>query len=401
MRDLKLHLEGQWWDSLLYKGQLHLFGMDGSLSVYAWEELISDLAESHGDAGLALRFAFAESNAIYRAELDRAQVRKCFAALESSEFEIGGNLLAHYRLSETDNDFPFPHATSAFHYDRMIVASSRGVHGAHYDPGTQDRTNAVRLSIIGANQAWPAYGNVAIAGGTDGLFQIDLKIKDRDWPREQAGDQLSERTCDACDWMYSNIIGMSFDEGSVLARFSQASRLGFPSPDPDTSGPSDDGEDAPETLRKPGPVDPLEELVGDKYDPAGFRPLTWGSRDKIYKVEGGKLAVFRLLSDGRTPFIGKVPLPADLENLVSVKTSLFGLVFEFDESLVVMTSDGRSRTIKGEPVNWRIFPRSRRYENHLHVLREDALEILSFNQDVEQNQYEKLIGTRAPVDWTN
>ncbi len=400
MRDLTLHLEGQWWDSLLYKGQLHLFGMDGSLSVYAWEELISDLAESLGEAGAALRFAFAESNAIYRAALDRARVRQCFAELSSGAFEIGGDILARYRLSETDNDFPFPHATSAFHYDRMIVASSRGVYGAHYDPDSQDRTDAVRLSPLGANQAWPAYGNVAVAGGTEGLYQVDLKIKDREWPPEHVGDRLSDRACDACDWMYSNIIGMSFDEGSVLARFSQATRLGIPITDPDKLAASDEDDDAPEIVRKAGPVAHLEDLTGNNFDAPGHRPLTWGSRDKIYKVERGHLAVFRLLSDGRTPFIGKVPLPTGLENLVSVKTSLFGLVFEFDESLMVLTSDGQSRTIEGEPVNWRIFPRSRRYENHLHVLREDCLQIFSFNQDVEQNQFDKLIGTRVPVSWT-
>ena len=84
-----------------------------------------------------------------------------------------------------------------------------------------------------------------------------------------------------------------------------------------------------------------------------------------------------------------------------MKTSLFGLVFEFDDSLMVLTSDGKTRTIEGEPVNWRVFPRSRRYENHLHVLREDGLQIFSFNQDVEQNQFDKLIGTKVPATWTS
>ncbi|ACM27883.1 hypothetical protein Arad_4096 [Rhizobium rhizogenes K84] len=400
MRDLKLTIEGSWWDSLLYKGYLHLFGTDGSISVFAWEKLVSDLARSHTGAEKALRFAFSESNALYRSTMNLEDVQLCFDELPGTEFDISSKALDRYRVNQADNEFPFPHATSSFHYDRMIVATSRGIFGSYYNTDTQDRSNVVRLSPVGANQAWPAYGNVAVAAGSAGLYQIDMRVQDREWPREQEGEHLSERTCEACDWMFGNIIGMSFDEGSVLARFKTRSLKHRTSPGQENSPQLDDREVDVDWQRAFSSVDRLEEVVRGKFDPSDRKPLTWGSRDKLYKVEGKNLAVYKLLYSEKLQYIGKIDLPASLDNLVSVKTSVFGLVFEFDDSILVLTSDGRTHHLVGEPVNLRVFPRSRRYENHLHVLGEASLAIHSFNQDARQDQFKKLIGTRAPSDWS-
>ena len=399
MRNLKLNIEGSWWDSLLYKGHLHLFGTDGSISVFAWEKLVFDLAQSIAGVEKALRFAFSESNAVYRSTMNVEDVRRCFEELPATEFDISSKELNKYRVSQADNGFPFPHATSAFHYDRMIVATSRGIFGSYYNTDTQDRSKTVRLSPVGANQAWPAYGNVAVAAGSAGLYQVDIRVQDREWPKEQEGDHLSERTCEACDWMFGNIIGMSFEEGSVLARFKTRSLNSRASAAGEERFQSDDLETNVDWQRSFSSVDHLEEVVSSKFDPIDRKPLTWGSRDKLYKVEGKKLIVYRLLYNGKLQFIGKLDLPANMSNLVSVKTSLFGLVFEFDDSLLVLTSDGKLHPLVGEPVNWRVFPRSRRYENHLHVLGEASLAIYSFNQDVGQDQFTKLIGTRAPEEW--
>jgi hypothetical protein len=58
MQDLILRIEGEWWDSLLYKGRLQLFGMDGSLQSFDWERLIQDLGEQLSPGGSdAFRFA--------------------------------------------------------------------------------------------------------------------------------------------------------------------------------------------------------------------------------------------------------------------------------------------------------------------------------------------------------
>jgi len=72
----------------------------------------------------------------------------------------------------------------------------------------------------------------------------------------------------------------------------------------------------------------------------------------------------------------------------------FGLVSEFENGLKVVASDLSILEIPGPITRWRVFPRSVRYENQLHVILDNALEIYSFNQDYFVDQSDKKIGTR-------
>jgi len=65
-----------------------------------------------------------------------------------------------------------------------------------------------------------------------------------------------------------------------------------------------------------------------------------------------------------------------------------------DESLLVVDSLGQSHIIEGEPVNWRVFPKSINYINHLHIIYEDYMDIYIFTHDYFVNQKEKKLGIR-------
>lgn len=71
----------------------------------------------------------------------------------------------------------------------------------------------------------------------------------------------------------------------------------------------------------------------------------------------------------------------------------FGSIIELDRAIVVVRSDDEILTIPGVPVNWRVFNRSKQYENQLHVIYPNRLEIFSFNHDYFVNQEEKCSGS--------
>jgi hypothetical protein len=86
----------------------------------------------------------------------------------------------------------------------------------------------------------------------------------------------------------------------------------------------------------------------------------------------------------------------------------FGNIVECENALVVVQSDGNTFTIPEPVTRWRVYPRSLNYENHLHVILDDRLEIYSFHHDYFSNQMEKNIGiefqpkeykTRIPVSY--
>lgn len=391
MQNLTLRIEGEWWDSLLYKGRLHLFGMDGSLQSFDWERLIQDLSEQISPGGSdAFRFAFSESNALYRAVISGGDLAKSFDALEEDGFVISKRRLFEYLFEQGDSRFPFPHASSALYYDRMLVASPEGIHGAIYDT-FQDRLHGVsQLTDLPANQAWPAYFSLAVAGGSEGLFEIDLGIAKDAWLGSQAPSQVSSRPAEACDWMFRDIVAMSIDSGSFLARFDNVVGTDRNSPAAQNGAATDESELAARVL---GEVADLAVILPNPPH-GGSRSFIWGSQDKFYKAETGKITTYRSLKNGRIIRSGTFSMRHSIESLVSVQTSLFGVVLEFDAGLLAITSDEKPHDIPGEPVNWRVFPRSRRYENHLHVISDDHLTIYSFNQDPEVDQFSKRIGSR-------
>ena len=57
-----------------------------------------------------------------------------------------------------------------------------------------------------------------------------------------------------------------------------------------------------------------------------------------------------------------------------------------------MLSDGSYYNIPGEISRVRVFPRSFNYENHLHVIHDNKLEIYSFNNDYFVDQKSKDFG---------
>jgi hypothetical protein len=136
---------------------------------------------------------------------------------------------------------------------------------------------------------------------------------------------------------------------------------------------------------------------------------SWGNQDKLCQVNSHQVHIvryqpwadsepvenlgtvdFEMLAEAET-----IDLAPWKGGVVSGGTALFGTVIECKNAIVVVPSEGPVQTLPGEPTNWRIFTRSVQYENHLHVIYADRLEIFSFNQDYLVNQEAKLSGINA------
>jgi len=77
-------------------------------------------------------------------------------------------------------------------------------------------------------------------------------------------------------------------------------------------------------------------------------------------------------------------------NVISGRTAVFGVIIECENAIVVLPSAGRIMTFRGEPINWRVFPRSKHYENQLHLIYDERLEVYSFNHDYFVDQDKKI-----------
>lgn len=380
MQPLKIRIEGRYWDSYLYNDNLLLLTRDGDLEVYSWDRVL-DAISAPSELRTPLRHLAARGRAWYalavqeliqvsalhshllknvatlasqtmrlsRAELTR-RVRRTTAVglFPSTDIEVFGNVLY---LGSTDGLTASPLASIA----DLDVSRDRVV------------LDAPSLKLAAS------YGHLAIAHGKDGLSEIAIAGLSRHL-RENGTDVfdrlVSEETCDSCSWLYFDVVASTSGGGGFLGAFSK----------PESGRASDYSE------RQLLGTIPSHELFGEHGG------LLSGSGNLLMLAREGELRTERwnpyrrrqdygidrdksMVSAPTVTAVTNRPEPLDLA------VTVFGAVLELDDQLVVYRSDGQTQIIKGEPVAWRVFPRSQRYLNQLHVVRDRWIDIYAFTHD--------------------
>lgn len=388
MQPLKIIIPGNYWDSQIYSGKLYLFGIDGQLVTVDWERLISSWKVKKSQK-LALICAFLRSDYLYGEDLNflfkddeiKDVVEKKFKSLSDINLHISKKNLNAFILAEQDNKFPFPHTDSEIYINNLYVGSQEGIYRASCNRKTKYPIST-RLE-----KKWDApvfslsasYRRLALAAGDEGLYELKINpnfdnYDDDDCAEDNGITQLSDNNCISCNWAFQSIYGSSFISSGFLAAF-------------------DKRRDEYESYKYKRVFD---EIISDSniFHDNGF---SWGVQDKFCQVGKNKIHVIRYNpwfkeKSEHLQDLGFIELQQWKGDVVSGKNAVFGIIIECDNAIVIVPSQGSILTIPGEPVNWRVFPRSKQYENQLHIIYEDRLEIFSFNHDYFVNQAEKRSG---------
>lgn len=387
MSPVKLVIFGEYWDSYLYRGRLHLFGLDSSLLTLDWNQLVEGLGVPE-DLILAAECAFRRSDYFYS---DRDQWSLLFRDPEIKALILGKfNRLAELKLvvepaslkrfaiGQQDSPFPFPHTDLTIYNKKAYACSSLGVFEANCDGKTKAPVSSRRRTLWDAGALCVAlsYGTAAIAAGAEGLYRLPIDYRYSENGMEPV--RLSNHACNSCFWLYYSILGTSQVSKSFLADYSKRAV---------------EGSNFKLELNRLIPED-------DIFGSSGF---TWGLQDKLYQVHDRQLLALRYepWRDEKhatdSDFSKLTPMTVtdiSRDSIVSASAALFGAVIETDDALRVIESNGNFLSFVGEPTSWRTFPRSTFYGNQLHVIWDDRLEIISFSGDYFVDQKEKAIGIR-------
>lgn len=395
MPALKLTIPGNFWDSQIYMGKLYLWTREGDVITYDWEQLVDSLPDNEY-TNLALRCAFARSDYLYRPQLaelfdDRdvgALLAAKFERAALSTYEPSRDSLVAAEVGKQKSPFPFPHTDSTIYKRVMYVGGQQGVFSTACAGRTKHplSTRSSRVwdgYVAGLSASWLG---LAVAAGADGLYEVPSPNSERKKPGIVSPHHASD-----CDWTYWSIYASSSVSGGYL--------VDYVKPELD-SGPQ---LRARYLHRERGDRIPVGERTAEEIFGVSS-VFSWGLYDKIFSLNSSRISVQRYQpwekNGERMRKIG------DVENgqlsahgdLISARTATFGVVLEFDDQLVVVGSGEELDVLGPAPINWRVFPRSRRYENQLHVIRQDAIDVLSFNSDYFLNQAQKLLGTRPRLD---
>jgi hypothetical protein len=380
MQPLKLTIPGRYWDSHIYQGRLYLFGMDGDIVTVDWDRLVDSWAVDEYYR-LPLECAFLQSNYLYGDEVRsfvndtdvRELLRKKFAKLAALPLTVQPHLLAEYEIGRQDNPFPFPHSDSEMYRRTLYVSAPSGVVSAGASGHTKKpiSTRAERRwdgPVYRLSANWQA---LALAAGDEGLFELALDAGYGESTHEPK--RIAQRRCTGCTWAFHSVFG-STEVGGFLASFIKRE-----SPDGDRH-----------TVRDFDKLMTSEDLWGE----SGY---SWGVQDKLCMAKGSSIRVLKYQpwekeASNRILQLAPIEVHPWKGQVLSATSASFGVVIETENALVVYPSIGDPVTLPEEPINWRVFNRSKHYENQLHVIWRDRLEILSFNQDYLVDQRNKVLG---------
>ncbi len=414
MQALKVVISGDFYDSQIYNGRLYLWELDGSLLTVDWDKLVDSMIISE-ELKIALRFSLQHSDALYRNQLlQDIEIKNLmqlkFKKLSELAIEVKNEDLLLCTIDRQDSPFPFPHADSAVHYEMMYVGSQSGISSSRCVKSNQwdgQIESTEKILDLPALSISASHLTLAVAAGTDGLFDYSLFQNLANKSGEPRN--LSKNHCNLTRWLYPSIFGSSYFNDGYFADFKAKKKNSKENTTPKLSSTGEYG-------KNQGKVSQYERIfqhlvssdqIFEQSDTSlnevklneNEPKFIWGVQDKLCSISKSSIKLAQYSSSSRSKdtarkfkALGSVEITGLTGEVISADSSLFGIVLEQEDGLLVVTSSLESHFLPGEPVNWRVFPKARNYSNHLHIIYDDALHVYAFSHDYFVDQSTKKLG---------
>ncbi len=398
MQPVKITLKGDYYDCQIYRGRLYLWTFDGDLKVYNWKELVQFFIKKKTD-NIAMTFCFLDGNYLYKPSLIelfkdkdfKDLLLKKFKEIEKPTFELSIVELEKYIFGQQETPTGILPTDTEIYSNKLYFINENGLFS-----GSAHRAKSEKYPVSSKpSKLWDCnllslkankYPQLALSGGDEGLFELNMasslpsnleRIENR-----SPIFQVSKKHSSFSNYSYLNIYNTSLVENSFLATFKWNITK--------------------DNNNKEKPLRDYDTYINDRtiFDVKNKKHfVSWGIEDKLYKATEGGFEIIKInnyanVEKGEKQFnrLKTVDFNAWKGNVINGGTAYFGNIIECENALVIVQSDSKILTIPGPITKWRIYPRSMNYENHLHVILDDRIEIYSFNHDYFLNQENKEIG---------
>lgn len=392
MQPVILKIQGNFYDSQIYRGKLYLWHFDGRLSVYDWNQLIYNI-DVPDYVAFVKELCLLDGSYLYKTYLyDRLLndkeikniVEDKIRRLSGLQFIINEEELAKYVIKEYD--VPLGEMPLDVHiYNKKLYYTLDNGQYVSQLKGNKEPLSALKRpnKIFDGRVVHMAVNNgrMAMSMLSDGLYERNVA----DYFEEREPRQISNRHSSFAYYNYSNLFNTSLQGESFLIYNSPLM--------------NDDVMDfgkqfARQRINRVNAILYDENSITQK---GNLGNIGWGFNNRIYYSNGKQITavqysgykrdcIFKILKDN--VFIEQAPS----EKIVSAAVAYFGNIVEYMSKLVVLQSDGDIFQILGPVTRWRVFPRSLNYENHLHVILDDCLCVYGFMHDYTSNDRDKTMG---------
>ena len=400
MPPLKLSILGDYWDAQIYRGKLYLWHLNGDLSTYDWNKFVRETSLKL-PSPLAFELAFAQGDALYRGDYLRSHrefrswIHGRISSLHGIEFVFDSRDMYPYRTDSQGNPFGDLPGDAEVYNRKIYAVTDSGLWSATFGGRTkhsistrpQKMWDAPLLGVRAKNQ------RLALAAGDEGVFEYALGEESTDFPLHELTPQvdryvhhLATSHCSQAEWEHSSIFASSaIGEGYLVGFAWESVPIQYES-------------SFSSRRRRFVSCFNQSEMFGPNSSRLSY---TWGADGKVYgydssgAVSGIQFTQKELMNHPDKAFksLGVKELQGQIGPVSSAGVTNFGTIIEFDERLVVETSDDETHIVDGPVTRWRVYPRATLYENHLHVILDDRIDILAFTNDYFLDQSAKFFGT--------
>lgn len=398
MQPVKITLRGDYYDCQIYRGRLYLWTFNGDLKVYNWKELVQSFIKKETD-NIAMTFCFLDGNYLYKSSLIelfkdedfKDLLLKKFKEIENPTFELSIIELEKFIFGQQETPTGILPTDTEIYSNKLYFINENGLFS-----GSAHRAKSEKYPVSSKpSKLWDCnllslkankYPQLALSGGDEGLFELNmassLPSNLERIEKKSPIFQISKKHSSFSNYSYLNIYNTSLVEDSFLATFKWNM--------------------SKDNNNKEKPLRDYDSYINDKtiFDVKNKKHfVSWGIEDKLYKATEGGFEIIKInnyanADRGEKQFkrLKTVNFNAWKGNVINGGTTYFGNIVECENELVIIQSDSKILIIPGPITKWRIYPRSMNYENHLHVILDDRIEIYSFNHDYFLNQENKEIG---------
>lgn len=403
MQPVIIKISGNYFDCQIYSGRLYLWTFDGDLKIIDWNRLINSLIKNERDK-IVMNFCFLDGNYLYKSSLIelfkdkdfKSLLIKKFKIVEKKEFLISENMLDKFLLGLQGVPSNILPTDTEIYSNKLYYINENGL----YSTSANRNKNEKYLVSSRPQKLWDCnllsikankYPQLALSAGSEGLFEFNISNSQPDNLKtvEKNIYNISQNHSSYSNYSYLNIFNTSLNEKSSLAMFKWDAK------NKNESSEMDFFYSTKKLNRNFDKILSVEKIFNEDISK---NSISWGIDDKIHLLTNSQFEImkcnyFANVEIGEKIFNKIYSKELDIEgDLVNAGTCFFGNIIETTEGITLLLSNEEKYKIDGEVTRWRIYPRSKNYENHLHVILNDSINIYSFNQDYFLNQNSKVFG---------
>ena len=391
MQPVTIKIQGNFYDSQIYRGKLYLWHFDGRLSVYDWDQLIRNMPTDEY-LSYVKELCFLDGSYLYHYDwfgrlLEDREINNLLkdkiTKLTKKQFFVSKEELAKVVIKEYDVPLGEMPLDTHIYNKKLYYTVDEGqfvsqLQGLREPISAMKRPNKIfdgRVVHMAVNN-----GRMAMSMLSDGLWERELS--DFVHFHNNEIQLVVDSHSNFAYYNYSNIfnsslVGDSFlvynslDDNTMMRQLKYERRV---------------------IDRRKSFYYGEENITGRKNGSIG-----WGFNDRIYYSNGKSISAVKFTGYNKDNYFHVLKDNISIneapdEQIINAAVAYFGNIVEYMSKLIVLQSDGGVFEVSEPITRWRVFPRSLNYENHLHVILDDCLCVCGFMHDYTSNDRNKTMG---------